>query len=184
MKVERVELSDQISIAILGGGNIGTAIAKGLIRTDHFSPEQITITRRKVHMLEEMAKQGFTIQTDNCDAVRRSKIIIIAVLPQQLKDLLNEISSEIDPEKHIIISVVSGVNSSEIIKLIGKEISVVRIMPTMAISINESMTCIASDHSTNETMEFVKSIFDSLGKTLIIKEDQMGALGKIKLVPL
>lgn len=168
-----MELSDQISIAILGGGNIGTAIAKGLIGSGRFSSEQITITRRKVYLLEEMAKQGFVIQTDNCDAVRRSKIIIIAVLPQQLKDLLQEINSEIDPEKHIIISVVSGVSSNEIIKLIGKEISVVRIMPTMAISINESMTCIASDHTTNEALELVKSIFELLGKTRIIREDQM-----------
>lgn len=169
----RVEITNEDSIAILGKGNIGTAIAKGLIGSSRFSPGQIIITRRKVHLLEGMANQGFTIQSDNCDAVRRPKIIIIAVLPQQLNNLLHEINVDIDPRRHIIISVVSGVSSSEIIKHFGKELSVLRIMPTMAISINESMTCIASNHSSNETLEFVKSIFDQLGKTIIIREDQM-----------
>ena len=173
MKVRRVDFSNKNRIAILGGGNIGIAMAKGLIGSDRFSPGQIIITRRKAHLLSSMAEQGFITQTDNRDAVRRSEIIIIAVLPQQLKDLLHEIKDEIIPEKHIVISVVSGVNCDEIIKLIGKEISVVRVMPTMAVSIHESMTCIASDHAPQEILDYVKSVFNSLGKTLIIREEQM-----------
>jgi pyrroline-5-carboxylate reductase len=126
-----------------------------------------------VHLLEKLGEQGFHIQTDNCDAVRRSNIIILTVLPQQLNELLREISPDIDSNRHIIISVVSGVNSNEIAKRIGKELPIVRVMPTMAISIHESMTCIASDRVPREVIEEVKSIFEPLGEVIIIKEEQM-----------
>lgn len=168
-----MEIPDNLKFAILGGGNIGQAIAKGLVASGRFSPEQIIITRRKVHLLEEFAQQGYITQVDNRDAVRRADIIIIAVLPQQLNNLLHEIKSELIPEKHIAISVVSGVNTSEIIRHIGKNIPVVRIMPTMAIAIQESMTCIASKQATKEAIKLTKSIFDLLGETLVINEEQM-----------
>ncbi|HEC94572.1 MAG TPA: pyrroline-5-carboxylate reductase [Thermoplasmatales archaeon] len=168
-----MEIPDNLKFAILGGGNIGQAIAKGLVASGRFSPEQIIITRRKVHLLEEFAQQGYITQVDNRDAVRRADIIIIAVLPQQLNNLLHEIKSELIPEKHIVISVVSGVNTSEIIRHIGKNIPVVRIMPTMAIAIQESMTCIASKQATKEAIKLTKSIFDLLGETLVINEEQM-----------
>ena len=168
-----MEIPDNLKFAILGGGNIGQAIAKGLVASGRFSPEQIIITRRKVHLLEEFAQQGYITQVDNRDAVRRADIIIIAVLPQQLNNLLHEIKSELIPEKHIAISVVSGVNTSEIIRHIGKNIPVVRIMPTMAIAIQESMTCIASKQATKEAIKLTKSIFDLLGETVVINEEQM-----------
>lgn len=160
-------------ITILGGGNIGTAIAKGLVVSGKYKPEQITITRRKTNLLSHLAKQGYHIQKDNKETVKESNIIIISVLPQQLKELINEIKTELKPEQHIIVSVVSGVSSKEIIKLIGKEIQVIRVMPTIAITIQESMTCIASDNASKEKIEYIKSIFDNVGKTIIIREDQM-----------
>jgi pyrroline-5-carboxylate reductase len=168
-----MESSDQDSIAILGGGNIGVAMAKGFVNSGRFSPSNIIITRHKVYLLEKIAKQGFVIQTDNCDAVRRSKIIIIAVPPQQINNLIKSISHEINPEKHIIMSVVSGVSTDEIINLLGKKPPVVRVMPTIAVAIQESMTCIASENASKEILDMTKTIFDSVGKTILIKEEQM-----------
>ena len=168
-----MEISNNFKFAIIGGGNIGQAIAKGLVASKRFTPEQITITRRKTHLLEKLEQQGVKIQTDNRDAVRNAQIIIVAVLPQQINNLLKEISSDLIPDKHLIISVVSGVNSSEIIKQIGKDVQVVRAMPTMAISIQESMTCIASKQATNDALDLTKAIFDTVGKTLIVDEEQI-----------
>jgi pyrroline-5-carboxylate reductase len=100
-------------------------------------------------------------------------VLILAVQPQQLKKLLLEIGREIDGNKHIIISVVSGVSCSEIKTLIGKKVSVIRAMPTMAITVLESMTCIASDTATKEAVELSRSLFDMVGKTMIIDEEHM-----------
>jgi pyrroline-5-carboxylate reductase len=168
-----MELSDQTRLGILGGGNIGVAIAMGLISSGRFSPQQIIITRRKIHLLEHLAQQGFIISTDNGDVVRQANIVIIAVPPQQLKHLLEEIRNELDPARHIVISVVSGVSSSEILTLIEKEIPIVRAMPNLAVAIQESMTCIATKHAPQEALDLVQSIFDSVGTTLVIDEEQM-----------
>src|SRR3989339_1279077 len=95
------------NLAIIGCGNIGTAIARGLVESGSFLPSKIILTRRRLQHIEEYKKQGFQIQSDNHDAIRRSSIIIIAVEPQQLVNLLNEIKDDINPE-HVLISVVSG----------------------------------------------------------------------------
>lgn len=163
----------QVTLSILGGGNIGQAMAKGFVASGKLSAGKIIITRRKPYVLEPFAKQGFVIGSDNVSAVKNSDVVIIAVQPQQLIGLLQEIRSEIHPEQHTIISVVSGVNCTEIIKQIEKEVSVVRAMPTMAVAIRESMTCLASKNASKEALDMATSLFDLAGKTMVIDEEQM-----------
>ncbi len=162
-------------IAILGAGNIGVSIAKGLIQSDQFNAEDITLTRRKIHLLEKAGQNGFIIQNDNVKAVKKSEIIIITVEPQQMDALLKGIVEELIPGKHIIISVVSGVSIKQIKNLTENNIAVIRAMPNTAIAIRESMTCLASFKSDNHAINTAKSIFDTVGKTLIIDEEQMTA---------
>ncbi len=159
------------SVAILGGGNIGLAIAKGLETSHLFPPENIYITKRKTELIQDYQKRGFKITSDNKLAVKNSEIIILAVQPKQMDEVLSEINEAINPDKHIIISVVSGVRVKDIKKLIGKEIQIVRAMPNTAIAIQESMTCLASDSKTNSALTIAKEIFDSVGKTLIVDEE-------------
>jgi pyrroline-5-carboxylate reductase len=166
-----VDFSNQL--AILGGGNIGTSIAKGLVGASRYSPEQIIITRRRVHLLNALAQERFIVQSDNRDAVRRAKIVIIAVHPQQVVDLLHEIRADLVPDKHVVISIVSGVSINEIVKHIGKDVCVVRAMPNLAIQIQESMTCLAANQATKEALDLAKSLFDSVGKTVVIDEELM-----------
>jgi len=163
----------QNRLAILGGGNIGTAIARGLVAAKRFSPEQITLTRRDVHLLEPLKREGFGTQSDNSNAVKYAGTIIIAVQPQQLVNLLREIREKLDPGKHLVISVVTGVTIDEITTNLGKNISVVRAMPNTAISIRESMTCLASKENKNDGLTRAQSIFEAVGKTLVISEKHM-----------
>lgn len=162
-------------IAILGGGNIGRAIAIGLAASGKFAANRIAITRRKVELLDDLATQDFQILADNRIAVENSKVILIAVTPQQINDLLDDIKTIIDPKCHFLISVVSGVRIQEIINRIGQDISVVRAMPNTAIAIRESMTCIATTNGQRSQLEMTHEIFSTVGKTLTIDEDLMGA---------
>ncbi len=166
-------MDSQKRVAILGGGNIGLAIAKGLEISNLYPPENIYLTRRHVDQLEEFKNKGFKVTADNKLAVKNSEIIIIAVQPKQLDELLNEISSEISFEKHLLISVVSGAGIKVIKKLIGKDVQVVRAMPNTAIAIQESMTCLSAETKTDSSLKTAKRIFDSVGKTMIIEEDLM-----------
>jgi pyrroline-5-carboxylate reductase len=160
-------------IAILGAGNIGLSLAKGLVLAQKYKAKEITITRRNKAQLSILSKMGFTANDKNSFAVAANDIIVIAVLPQQLNALLDEIKPVLDPKKHILISVVSGVSSKDFNTRLGKEIEVIRAMPNTAIAIQQSMTCIASSSASKENMTRVKNIFDTVGVTMEIHEELM-----------
>jgi pyrroline-5-carboxylate reductase len=163
----------KMRIAILGAGNIGTAIANGLVSSGRFRASEITLTRRKIHLLDEMRQQEFLVQRDNCEAVRQSDTIVIAVEPQQINGVLEEIGPELAPAKHVLISVVTGASVAQIGKLVGKELPVVRAMPNTAIAVRESMTCLASNGTSGHAIDVARSIFETVGKVLVIDEEQM-----------
>lgn len=161
------------NIAILGGGNIGLSIARGLKNSDLYNAENIHITRRRIDLLDEYKNLGFKVSSENKEAVNNAKVIIIAVQPQQLNELLSEISSNLNPEKHIIISVVSGASIKAIKNHLGKNIEVIRAMPNTAIAIQESMTCISADTKNSGSLKVAEEIFNQVGKTLVIDEELM-----------
>lgn len=163
-------------IAILGGGNIGIAIAKGLVEAEVRNPEEITVTRRKLGALENLRQSGFNITTDNIEAVEQSGVIILAVRPLQIEALINQIKQHLKPSIHTIMSVASGVSISEIKELANLDISVVRVMPNTATEVCESMTCLAvddSDYRSEQAVELAREIFDCVGLSIVIPEDQV-----------
>jgi pyrroline-5-carboxylate reductase len=160
-------------IAIIGTGNIGTAIANGLVESGRFAAQDITLTRRRVHLLDGMKERGFVVEGDNCVAVRESEVILIAVEPQQIDAVLVEIAPELKPGHHTVISVVTGVTTEQIAGQFGEGVPVVRAMPNTAIAVRESMTCIASDSADGPALEIAQSVFDAVGKTLVIDEEEM-----------
>lgn len=162
-------------IAIIGAGNIGNAIANGLVSSGSFTSENIILTRRRVQLLDSMKARGFQVSSDNIAAVRQAEIVIIAVEPHQTDTLLQQISPELDPEKHIVISVVTGVEIGQIADIVGDKIRIIRAMPNTAIAVRESMTSIASNGAGRTAIERAKAIFDTVGKTLVISEENMTA---------
>jgi pyrroline-5-carboxylate reductase len=159
-------------IAILGAGNIGSSIARGLLQSGQFHSDNIHLTRRNPDHLAEMGKLGFKISSDNRAAVHNSTIVVVAVEPQQIDRLLGEIAGELDPKKHVLISVVSGVTIAQIQRKLNTPVPVVRAMPNTAITIRESMTCLASKGE-ETAINKAKMVFDAVGKTLQIDEEQM-----------
>lgn len=162
-------------IAILGGGNIGISIANGLLKSGRITPSNLYITRRRNHLLKELKEQGIHTGSDNLLAVQQAEIIFIAVKPAQTLGLIKEISDKLDPDKNIIISVVTGVNSSDIRDITGEKMPVFLAMPNTAISLCESMTCISSRNNPADKENLVIEIFESLGKSIIINEELMGS---------
>ena len=102
-------------ISIIGAGNIGLSIAKGLIRSGAYKPKEIILSRRNKEYLKKLAKEGFHVTENNANAVIFSKILIVCVGPQQLKSLLKSIEKHLT-DNHLIISVVSGISIKEIKK--------------------------------------------------------------------
>ena len=161
-------------IAIIGGGNLGTAIALGLVKSKLAKASAITLTRRNLSKIESMKADGFQLTTDNISAIKNSDLIILCVQPKQLTGLLGEIASSLS-DKHILVSTVTGISTDEMASHLQKKVPIVRAMPNTAIAIGQSMTCLCAKDATEKQLEEVKTLFDGLGMTLVIEERLMKA---------
>ena len=164
---------ERVRLAILGAGNIGLSIAKGLIQGDNFTAQRITLTRRRVQLLEDFQAQGFDVSADNLGAVRKADVILLSVEPQHADALLREIAPELDFDRHILISVVTGLTIGRMEEIIGRPARIARAMPNTAIAVRESMTCIASNGPDDKALEMARLIFNDVGKTLRLLEEDM-----------
>lgn len=162
-------------IAIIGGGNLGVAIAEGLLKSGFAKPAQITVTRRTLSRIEFLKEKGVTTSDDNARAIASSEIIIVALKPYNVKDVLTSLKDQFDPKKHVVISVVTGISLDELSNIVGREIALFRAMPNTAIAIQQSVTCVCSTNGTRQQSEFVTDLFNNLGITITIDEKLMDA---------
>jgi len=162
-------------IAIIGGGNLGTAIAEGLINSGFISPQHIIITKRNITTLKPLEEKGVLVSNNNAEAIAFADWVILAVKPFQVKDILESLKNDIQPEKHALISVITGVWIKDIQSILGEDITLFRAMPNTAIAIQESITCICKHKASEEQTSFVGNLFDQLGKTVFIEEKLMDA---------
>lgn len=164
--------SGERRIAILGGGNLGQALARGWIAANVVQPGNLRVVRRRPERLAELAELGIRTSADNLEATRSSDLLVIAVQPQQIESLLEEIRPAIEPARHHVISVVSGVSLNILRHWLG-DIALVRAMPNTAVAIRESMTCLSATAARAETLGEARALFDALGRTLVIREEMM-----------
>lgn len=162
-------------IAIVGGGNLGSSIAKGILSIDNFKKEDLVICEKRKLRVNYLKEAGFNVvDTDLKAALKNADVVIVSVKPQQFKDVLEEIKSILTP-KQVLISTVTGVTLNEIGQVVGNK-PTVRIMPNTAIEIRESMTCICFKNTSKDEEEQTISLFDKLGKTIILQEELLDAV--------
>jgi len=106
-------------------------------------------------------------------AVSNAQVIVVAVTPAQLNTLLDTIKEALVPEKHILISVVSGASITAIKTRVGKPVPVIRAMPNTAIAYCESMTCIAAEKVDGASLKVAEHIFEGMGACVAVTEDQI-----------
>ena len=163
------------TISIIGGGNLGTAIAEGLLASGFAAPQQIMITKRNVKTLASLQERGVHISDDNLEAANFGELIILAVKPFQVAAVLSAMRTRLNAKKHLLISVITGVTLEDLLDTVGKKIGVVRAMPNTAIAIRESMTCLAASGVKDEERELIEQLFKQLGKVAWIDEKLMEA---------
>ncbi len=159
-------------ITIIGSGNIGLSLAKGLLKSALYEAADITLTRRNLAALQDEAAMGFQVSDNNPQAVATADIIVLAILPQQLRKVLEEIRASVRSNQ-IIVSVVSGVSCQDVKTILGAAMTVVRAMPNTAIAIGQSMTCIATDNAADTAVKAVEGLFEAVGAVVVIQEDLM-----------
>ena len=162
----------ETKIAIIGAGNLGTSLVKGLVNSGSYKPNQFILTRRSTTKLATYQEQGCQVTASNKEAVASANIIVVAVLPQKIDVVLEELKGSLNSNQ-LVIPLVSGVKVADIQKIIGEDIPIIRAMPNTAISIRESMTCIANNEQFGAKIPEVKALFELVGETIVINEEQM-----------
>ena len=160
-----------MKIAIIGVGNLGMSIAKGIHSQQLAS--QLYLTKRSLSDLNEFnSEETIHLTTDNIEAVQQSDVIILAVQPIHIEQILNDIKPHLT-KNHIIISTITGLTIDKIEDVIGNNFPIIRAMPNTAISVGKSMTCLCANDFGKSKIEMATSIFDSLGHTMVIQEKLM-----------
>lgn len=161
-------------IAIIGGGNLGTAIAEGLLQSGEVMASNLNVTRRRAELLIRLHDKGVHTGASNEEAVTMSDIVIVAVKPYQVVEILKSLRGVLTSEK-VLISLVAGVDLKEISEICGANVPLFRAMPNTAIALRESMTLISTNGSGEAHKQLVVDLFNKMGKTAIIPDELMAA---------
>ena len=161
------------TVAILGAGNLGGAIARGFATSGFVEPQNVAITRRRVELLVDLSGEGFRTLSDNRAAVKGADVVILCVQPQQMESLLDVVAPVLDARRQVVISTATAVSIADIRRWVGSEIPVLRAMPNLGIAIGESMTCLAADEASIDAVPVAQAVFNVMGSTLLIRENQM-----------
>lgn len=160
-----------MNIHIIGGGNLGVAIALGLA---HFSKgNRLTITRRNPAQIHYLTQHGIQVSSNNIENIQQADVIILTIKPYQIDTVLNEILPHISNK--IIASAVSGVSLETLQQKTKGAHPIVRIMPNIAAQFGESATCISFSEQNKEAGEQLVNLFNHLGTAVVIEEKLMDA---------
>jgi pyrroline-5-carboxylate reductase len=161
-------------IAILGSGNMGEALISGLIVSESSEPKNIICTDIREEKLDEIRRDyGVRTTTDNLKAVAESDVIVYAVKPQIIAAVLKETAEKLDMSK-LVISIAAGVPLAAIESCLDKDLRLIRVMPNIAASVKEAASAIAAGaHATQEDIDLAMAIFNSVGKSIFLKENYL-----------
>lgn len=160
-----------MKIAIIGTGNLGTSIAKGLLTNNAVTT--LYLTKRNVSEIQNFETyNNVTITNSNEEAIKNSDILIFAVQPKHLEAILLE-HKNLLTKNHVLISTITGFSIEKIETIIGKDQSIIRAMPNTAIAVGKSMTCLCANNQGTKQIETAKAIFNQLGNAMVISENLM-----------
>ena len=166
----------EFSVGIIGCGNMGGAIARGMIAKDILPKRSIFLYDKDIEKVDSLSGDTGCSKGDLTQMVRGCNYLIIAVKPQDFDSLAEKIAPDIVDQT--IISVMAGVKTEHITLKLGKKVPVVRAMPNMAAAVSESITCVTSNEE-GKIDEGIKSLFASIGRVMEVDESFMDGVTAI-----
>lgn len=164
-------------LGLIGVGNMGTALLKGVLSSNTIDKEKTIIYDTREEVIKKSI-QEFDVKavSSNTELVQQVKFIIIAVKPQDIDSVLEEIGPKLS-EDQILISIAAGVTLDYIKKFISKNIGLIRVMPNTPALVGEGVSAIAHNKKITENdLKYVKKIFNSVGKVVELEEKHIDAV--------
>ena len=169
-----VKSMKKYNIGFIGCGKMASAIIKGLIKSDFSKPEELLATQAEREGLEAKSKElGIEVILDNKELVKRSDVVIIAVKPNQVEGVLDEIKEFLTPDK-LLVSIAAGVTTHFLESKLSDGTKVIRVMPNTPALVGEGMSGICGGKfAQEENLEYIKNLLSSIGKCIIVDESQI-----------
>jgi pyrroline-5-carboxylate reductase len=166
-----------VTLGILGCGNMGEAVLRGLARAGSLQPERVIASAKHQRRIDDLAARfGIRTTLDNRQVACQSDVLVLAVKPQIARAVLAEVAETVR-DTTVVVSIVAGLTIQAIQKRLGKELPVVRTMPNTPALVLEAATAIASNGNVTEAqLEMVRQMFTALGRVVIVEEAQMNAV--------
>lgn len=164
-----------MKIAIIGAGNMGGSIARGLAKGNRIAVKDITVSNPGKEKLEVLKNDfpAINITQNNAEAVTGADIVILAVKPWFVSKVLHDLKLK---SKQILVSVASGISFEELSHdVVEPEMPMFRIIPNTAISELQSMTVISSRNATPDMESLMINLFSEMGLAMILPEEKLGA---------
>lgn len=167
-----------MKIVIIGGGNMGSAIIKGLIKGTVFKPSDITAIDIRKEALDALKAFEPEINTElgSYDSLSKADVIVLAVKPWLVQDTIWDIKFKLNYQTQILVSIAAGVTIDEMNESLKKvsepfELpTLFRVIPNTAIAVSESMSLISSKNASSEQQDLLVKIFNEMGKAIVIDE--------------
>ncbi|MDR1664278.1 MAG: pyrroline-5-carboxylate reductase [Clostridiales bacterium] len=158
-------------LGAIGAGHMGAAILKGAVKTGVFKPEEIAVCEINPTRRAKARDRGYVIHKDAAEVYEHCEYLLLSVLPQNAASLLAELARCSPAEMPVVVSIVSGMGSSFIRRMLGAETKVINVVPNITLSVGLGATAVS--HTGNVTAEIlapVLQIFDGLGQTAVVDE--------------
>jgi len=164
-------------LTVVGLGKLGGLLAESFIARGLTQPKDIVGTVRHKARAEKLdAKHPFPVHTDNRDAVADADIVLLAVKPQMIETVCEEIRSAVTKDK-LVISIAAGVPMRSIERFLADGVPVVRAMPNTPCAVGAGMTVLCRGKAaTDQHLELTKRLFDTVGRTIVLDERHMDAV--------
>lgn len=161
-------------IGIIGAGQMGGALAKGLLEKKVVTADDLILSDVRVERLDELKQQlGVNTTTLNSQLVENVEIVIIAIKPQHLKGLLSELK-DVSLSGQVLVSIVAGAKISLFEEFLGESVKVVRVMPNSPCQVGFGVSVISTGKNVgSDELGKVKSIFAAVGEVLELPEDYL-----------
>jgi pyrroline-5-carboxylate reductase len=172
-----------MKLTIIGGGNMGGAIARGLVQGSVFKPEDITVIDVNPAPLDLLKSDYPALNTalNNYESVSEADIILLAVKPWLIGNVIDNIKFRMDYCKQLLVSIAARVPIECIEKELAKHSGecdlpvIFRLVPNTAIAVRQSMTLISSNNASSEQKDLLLEIFNELGTAVLLDESKLEA---------
>lgn len=164
-----------MKIAIIGAGNMGGSIARGLAKGSLVADSDIIVSNPGAGKLEKLKKEfpGISTTHNNLEAATGADIVVLAVKPWLMEPVMRELKLK---SKQILVSVAAGISFEALAHyVVFPEMAMYRLIPNTAISELESMTLVSARNTSDEQDRFILQLFNEMGTVMLIPEDKIVA---------